>query len=120
MSGVYLDYNATAPVRPQAADAVARAFAVGGNPSSVHASGRAARAIVEDARNAVAALIGGPASTVVFASGGTEANALAIESAVATGSKRLIVSAIEHDSVLETAKASGAMVEFLPDRKSVV
>ena len=58
MTGVYLDYNATAPVRPQAAEAVARAFAVGGNPSSVHASGRAARAIVEDARNAVAALIG--------------------------------------------------------------
>lgn len=114
MSGVYLDYNATAPVRPEAAEAVVRAFAVGGNPSSVHASGRAARALVEEARNAVAALIGGPASTVVFTSGGTEANTLAIESAVATGSKRLIVSAIEHDSVLETAKASGAEVEFLP------
>jgi cysteine desulfurase len=114
VSAVYLDYNATAPVRPEAAAAVARAFATGGNPSSVHATGRAARAIVEDARNAVAALIGGPASTVIFTSGGTEANALAIESAVATGSKRLIVSAIEHDSVMESAKASGAQVEFLP------
>ncbi|HEY9236491.1 MAG TPA: aminotransferase class V-fold PLP-dependent enzyme, partial [Phenylobacterium sp.] len=120
MSGVYLDYNATAPVRPEAAGAVARAFEIGGNPSSVHARGRAARAIVEDARNAVAALIGGPASTVIFTSGGTEANALAVESAVATGSKRLIVSAIEHDSVLESAKASGAEVEFLPvDRQGV-
>ena len=58
MSGVYLDYNATAPVRPQAAEAVARAFAVGGNPSSVHAAGRSARAIVEHARNEVAALVG--------------------------------------------------------------
>ena len=114
MSRVYLDYNASAPMRPEAIEAMSRAFAAPGNPSSVHAAGRAARAMVEEARNAVAALIGGLASTVVFTSGGTEANALAIESAVATGSKRLIVSAIEHDSVLESAKASGAAVEWLP------
>ena len=114
MRGVYLDYNATAPIRPEAVEAMTRAFAAGGNPSSVHAAGRSARAIVEHARNEVAALIGGPASTVIFTSGGTEANALAIDSAVATGSKRLIVSAIEHDSVLESAKASGAAVEYLP------
>jgi cysteine desulfurase len=113
-SGVYLDYNATAPVRPEAIEAMTKALALAGNPSSVHAAGRAARALVEQAREEVAALVGGPASTVVFTSGGTEANALAIESAVATGSRRLIVSAIEHDSVLETAKASGAQVEFLP------
>ena len=92
MSGIYLDYNATAPIRPEAVEAMTRAFAIGGNPSSVHGAGRAARAIVEQARNEIAALIGGPASTVIFTSGGTEANALAIESAVATGSKRLIVS----------------------------
>ena len=114
MSGVYLDYNAIAPIRPEAVEAMTRAFEVGGNPSSVHARGRAARAIVEDARNAIAALIGGPASTVIFTSGGTEANGLAVESAVATGSKRLIVSAIEHDSVLESAKAWGPAVELLP------
>ncbi len=114
MSGVYLDYNATAPIRPEAVEAMTRAFAIGGNPSSVHAAGRSARAIVEHARNEVATLIGGPASTVIFTSGGTEANALAIESAAATGSKRLIVSAIEHDSVLESTKASGAAVEYLP------
>jgi cysteine desulfurase len=114
MSGIYLDYNATAPIRPEAVNAMTRAFTTGGNPSSVHASGRAARAMVEQARTEIAALVGGPASTVVFTSGGTEANALAIESAVATGSKRLIVSAIEHDSVLESAKASGVAVEFLP------
>ncbi|NEX92595.1 cysteine desulfurase, partial [Caulobacter sp. 17J65-9] len=52
---VYLDYNATAPIRPEAAEAVARALAIGGNPSSVHAAGRAARAAVEDARARVAA-----------------------------------------------------------------
>lgn len=114
MTRVYLDYNATAPLRPEALEAVTRAYAMGGNPSSIHAAGRAARALVEQARTEVAALIGGPASTVVFTSGGTEANALAVDSAVATGSKRLIVSAIEHDSVLETAKVSGAAVETLP------
>lgn len=113
MSAVYLDYNATAPVRSEAAAAVARALAMGGNPSSVHAAGRAARALVEEARVDVAALIGAPASTVVFTSGGTEANALAIESAVAAGSRRLIVSAIEHDSVLEAARAVAA-VEVMP------
>ncbi len=111
---VYLDYNATAPVRPEAIEATARVLSRVGNPSSVHAAGRAARAAVEQAREDIAAMIGGPASTVVFTGGGTEANALAIDSAVATGSKRLIVSAIEHDSVLETAKVSGASVELLP------
>jgi cysteine desulfurase len=87
---------------------------LGGNPSSVHAAGRAARALVEQARGQLADLIAAPASTVVFTSGGTEANALAIESAVAAGSKRLIISALEHDSVQETARASGAAVEVLP------
>jgi cysteine desulfurase len=111
---IYLDHNATTPVRPEAAAAVAQALAQGGNPSSVHAAGRAARAVVEQARDAVAALIAAPASTVVFTSGGTEANALAIESAVAAGSRRLIVSAVEHDSVLEGAKASGVAVEIAP------
>ena len=114
MSSVYLDYNATAPIRPEAAEAVARALQVGGNPSSVHAAGRAARAIVEQARERVAALVGGPTSTVVFTSGGTEANALGIESAVATGSRRLIVGATEHDCVRATAEASGAAVDIWP------
>ena len=114
MNAVYLDYNATAPVRPEALEAMIRVLAQTGNPSSVHAAGRGARALVEQARTDIAALVGGPASTVVFTSGGTEANALAIDSAVATGSKRLIVSTIEHDCVLETARASSAAVEYLP------
>ena len=111
---VYLDYNATAPLRPEAAQAIAQAMTLTGNPSSVHAAGRAARAVVEAAREAVAALVGGPASTVVFTSGGVEANALAIESAVAAGARRLIISAIEHDCVHATARASGAVVEIWP------
>lgn len=111
---VYLDYNASAPVRPEAAAAVAQALAAGGNPSSVHAAGRAARALVEQAREEVAALVGARASTIVFTSGGTEANALAIESAVAAGARRLIISAIEHDSVRETAKAAQVALEIMP------
>ncbi|MEW5687741.1 MAG: cysteine desulfurase family protein [Pseudomonadota bacterium] len=114
MSGVYLDHNATSRVRPEAIAAVTRALETVGNPSSVHAAGRAARALMEQARADVAALIAAPPQTVIFTGGGTEANALAIQSAVATGSRRLIVSAIEHDSVLEAAKASDAAVEYLP------
>ena len=115
MSGVYLDYNATAPVRPEAAEAVARALSIGGNPSSVHARGRAARALVEEARSEVARLAGVDQADIVFTSGGTEANALAIEGAVAAGGiHRLIVGATEHDSIGETAKATGLPVEVWP------
>ncbi len=113
-AAVYLDYNATAPVRPEAAAAVVRALEAGGNPSSVHAAGRAARALMEQARDEVAALISAPASTVVFTSGGAEANGLAIDSAIATGSRRLIVSAIEHATIVEAARACGLPVEYLP------
>ncbi|WP_296598290.1 cysteine desulfurase family protein [Phenylobacterium sp.] len=111
---VYLDHNATTRVRPEAVAAVTRALETVGNPSSIHAAGRAARAMMEQAREAVAALIAAPPQTVIFTSGGTEANALAIQSAVATGSRRLLISAVEHDSVIETAKASDAAVEYLP------
>lgn len=113
-SSTYLDYNATAPVRPQAKAAMLRALDLVGNPSSIHAGGRAARAVIEAAREAVAVLIMVPAQTIIFTSGGTEANALAIESAVAAGSRRLIIGATEHDCVLETALASGAAVEIWP------
>lgn len=111
---IYLDHNATARVRPEAIAAMTDVLTHVGNPSSIHAAGRTARAVMEQARADVGALIAAPASTVVFLSGGTEANALAIESAVAAGAQRLIVSAIEHDSVQETARALGAAVEVLP------
>jgi cysteine desulfurase len=112
---VYLDYNATAPVRPEAAAAVARALETGGNPSSVHASGRAARAMVETAREQVAALVGARPVDLTFTSGGTEANALAIESAIlGAGARRLIISATEHPSVIETAMASRLPLEVSP------
>jgi cysteine desulfurase len=111
---VYLDHNATAKVRPEAIAAMTHVLENVGNPSSIHAAGRAARAVMEQARADVAALIAAPASTVVFLSGGTEANALAMESAIAGGTRRLIVSAIEHDSIRESSAAAGVAVEVLP------
>jgi len=96
----YLDYNATAPLRPESRAAMAEAFSIAGNPSSVHRFGRRVRALVEDAREQVAALIGAESETVVFTSGGTEANALALR-----GSRRdrILATSIEHDSVLAIA-----------------
>lgn len=110
-TSVYLDYNATAPMRPEAKDALLRALESPANPSSVHAAGRAARDVVERARAEVGALVGVPAGSVTFVSGGTEANALAIQSAKVD---RIIISAIEHDAVTETAKVFGLPVEVLP------
>jgi cysteine desulfurase len=96
----YLDHNATTPLRPQAAEAISHALATWGNPSSVHSHGRAARRIVEDARGRVAVLAGTDPATVVFTSGGTEANNLALRGC---GRARILVSAVEHPSVLEAA-----------------
>jgi cysteine desulfurase len=112
--GVYLDHCATSPLRPEARAAMTAAFDVVGNPSSVHADGRAARALLEQARGQVASLAGAKPSSVTFTSGGTEANVLAVRSAVAAGSRRLLVSAIEHDCVREAALASGVEVVELP------
>jgi cysteine desulfurase len=90
----YLDYNASAPLLPEAAAAMTATFAISGNPSSVHRSGRTARAVIEDAREAVAALVNVTPAQVVFTSGATEANAIAL----LTGP--VVASAVEHPSVL--------------------
>src|SRR5260370_32222346 len=92
----YLDWNATAPLRPEAAAAVAEALARCGNPSSVHRFGRAARRALEAARAQIAALVAAAPAEVVFTSGGTEANQLALRG---LAGRRVMVSAIEHDSV---------------------
>lgn len=94
----YLDHNATAPVRPEAAASLAAALAEGGNPSSVHGPGRAARRLVEAARRDVAALVGAAPAQVIFTASGTEANNQALR---ATGREAAVISAIEHDSVLK-------------------
>ncbi len=111
---IYLDYNATAPIRPEAAEAVACALAIGGNPSSVHAAGRTARAAIERARGEVARLVAVKEGSVTFTSGGTEANALAIDSAIAAGCRRPIVGLAEHASTLQNAMSHGLMVEGWP------
>ena len=117
---VYLDYNATAPVRPEAARAAAAALEIGGNASSIHAAGRSARAAIEQAREAVAALAGVRPGDVAFTSGGSEANTLAMQSAIRAGSRRLLIGATEHPSVEETAQASGIAFETWPvDRRGV-
>jgi cysteine desulfurase len=101
---VYLDWNATTPLRPEAREAMAAAWDLSGNPSSVHAEGRLARRCIEDARAAVAGAVGALPRNVVFTSGGTEANALALTPGLRRTSglpvQRLVVSAIEHASVL--------------------
>ena len=101
---VYLDWNATAPMRREAREALHDALALAGNPSSVHAEGRAARSLIERARAEVAALVGAKPADVFFTSGGTEANMLALTPAIETAGEkrpreRLLMSAIEHSSV---------------------
>src|ERR1700693_5315909 len=103
MSGrIYLDWNATTPLRNEAREAMAAAWDLWGKPSSVHAEGRQARKLVEDARAIVAGAVGAAPKNLVFTSGGTEANALALRSGLRWGSspgvERLVVSAIEHAS----------------------
>ncbi|HLF58451.1 MAG TPA: cysteine desulfurase family protein [Alphaproteobacteria bacterium] len=99
---VYMDFNATAPVRPEAIEAVTAALRGFGNPSSVHRFGRLARRALEDAREEVARLVNAAPSTIVFTSGGTESNALALRG---TNRARVIASSIEHDSVLRNVDA---------------
>ena len=110
----YLDYNATAKIRPEAVAAVVSALEVGANPSSTHAAGRKARAMVERARAQVAALVAARPDMTTFVSGGVEANALAIESALADGCERVIVGATEHDAVWATVHAVFPKVEVWP------
>jgi len=109
---IYLDWNATAPLCPDARAAMLAALEVAGNPSSVHGEGRAARRLIEEAREKVAALVGAEARNVVFTSGGTEANMLALSPSARIG--KLLVSAIEHPSVLAGGRFPAAAVERLP------
>jgi cysteine desulfurase len=101
---VYFDWNATTPLRAEARAAVEAALALTGNPSSVHAEGRAARQLIEHAREDVARLVGARPADMIFTSGGTEANALVLTPAVETAGEKsprdkLFIYAIEHSSV---------------------
>jgi cysteine desulfurase len=106
MSRVYLDWNATTPPLPEVVEAMARAARdAWGNPSSVHAAGRRARACVEEAREAVAALAHCDPRDVVFTSGGTEANNVGLRSAFTESPGTLVTSRLEHPSVTRVADA---------------
>ena len=107
---IYLDHNATTPVHPDVADSLSAALREEfGNPSSVHHFGQRAKAVVDQARSAVAALIGADPAEIIFMSGGTESDNFAIrgtaEALERTGRRHLIASAIEHEAVLNTLKA---------------
>src|SRR5437763_2658583 len=114
---VYLDWNATTPLRPEARAAMAAAFDLCGNASSVHAEGRRTRRLVEDARAAVAEAVGAVPRNVVFTSGGTEANTLALAPGLRAGAsapvQRLLVSAIEHPSVLAGGRFPAAAIDTI-------
>ena len=117
---IYLDYNATAPVRPEVREAMASALARGGNASSVHAEGRRARAAIETAREQVAALAGADPANVVFTSGGTEANmtALTPENAGPRGQVGTdavcFASGLEHSSVLAGGRFRAEALQRVP------
>lgn len=126
---IYLDHNATTPVDPAVADAVAATLRDEfGNASSIHAFGQRAKAKLDAARTAVATLLGADPTEVIFTSGGTEADVLALRGAAEalepSGRRHLVVSPIEHEAVLQTARAlarRGWDVTWLPvDRSGVV
>jgi cysteine desulfurase len=110
----YLDYNATAPLRPEVREAVADALGHAGNPSSVHAEGRAARAAIEEARGRVASLAGARPEDVIFTSGGTEANVTVLAEPAADESWQLYLSAIEHPSVLSGGRFHPETTTMIP------
>jgi cysteine desulfurase len=122
---IYFDHNATAPLRPEAKATMLRVLERSGNPSSVHAAGRAAHKLIEDAREQVAAFAGAKPGDVIFTSGGTEANALALRGAVAGALDaenrftRLFMAATAHDSALSVArelaeKTPGLVLTIVP------
>ena len=119
---LYLDHNATSPLRPVAAAAMVAALRLSGNASSIHAEGRAARAVIEEAREKLAALVGAKAKNVVFTSGGTEAACLALTPALGRAGVappgRLLLGASEHACVLNGHrfdKAAASVIGVQPD-----
>jgi cysteine desulfurase len=108
---IYLDANATEPLRPAARDAALAAMAAGGNPSSIHRYGRAARRILEDARDSLGSRLQARPQDIVFTSGATEANALAIH-AIGAG-RRILIGATEHDAI-RAAVPEAVIIPVLP------
>ncbi|MES2905586.1 MAG: aminotransferase class V-fold PLP-dependent enzyme, partial [Pseudomonadota bacterium] len=115
---IYLDHNATTALRPEAKAAAEAAMALTGNASSIHMEGRAARALIEDARASVAAVVGGQPKNIFFTSGGSEAAATLLAPGFSYASTkpatRLIISSIEHSCVLSGGRFSFEKVARAP------
>jgi cysteine desulfurase len=122
MSRIYLDHAATTPMVPEAVEVMTRELTRVGNASSLHASGRSARRVVEESREAIAAQVGAQPAEVIFTSGGTESDNLAIKGAVwagiESGRRRVVTSAIEHHAVLDSVawlgQSATAEVSYAP------
>ena len=105
-NSIYLDYNATAPIRPEVIELMGLVMTDGGNPSSVHAAGRRALSVMEKARSQIGSAVNSKPQEVIFTSGGTEANNLALK---AFSDRPLLISEAEHDSVLAVALAQDVL-----------
>jgi cysteine desulfurase len=122
MSRIYLDHAATTPMIPEAVEAMTRELTRVGNASSLHASGRSARRIVEESREVIAALVGAKPAEVIFTGGGTESDNLAIKGAfwsgAESGRRRLVTSTVEHHAVLDSVgwlgRSDSAEVSYVP------
>jgi cysteine desulfurase len=122
MSRIYLDHAATTPMVPEAVEAMTRELTRVGNASSLHASGRSARRVVEESREAIAAQVGASPAELIFTSGGTESDNLAIKGAFWSGAeagrRQVVTSAIEHHAVLDSVAwlehSGSAEVSFVP------
>ena len=122
MSRIYLDYAATTPMVPEAVEAMTRELTRVGNASSLHASGRSARRVVEESREAIAAQVGASPAELIFTSGGTESDNLAIKGAFWSGTeagrRRVITSTVEHHAVLDSVawlgQSASAEVSYAP------
>ncbi|MEP1231172.1 MAG: cysteine desulfurase family protein [Litorimonas sp.] len=115
MSRCYLDHNATSPARPEVIDAVTAAMVVAGNPSAQHKNGRAANALISDARETVALAMGVCAQDLLFNGGGTEGDNTAVHSVVKAGCKHLLISSMDHPATIITAQSyADVTTELIP------
>ncbi|CAI9086811.1 cysteine desulfurase [Candidatus Methylacidiphilum fumarolicum] len=123
MKRIYLDYNASTPMHPEVIKEIASGMTVMGNPSSIHEEGRQARFLIEKAREKVAQLLGVKSKEIIFTSGGSESDSLALMGVVYGNKKKknhIVLSAIEHHAVLETAfslEKNGCKISFVPCSK---
>jgi len=118
----YLDYNATAPLKDEVISSMEKAFTIYGNPSSIHYEGRTARGLMEDSRDVIASTLSVTSDRLIFTSGGTESNNLAIKSSIKNKNiKKIFVSPTEHPSVLDVIKSSGVNFQIIKvDQNGVV